>query len=133
MMNESDEAALASLVTQHGIGDVLAFLAKGCRNAIQANVRPMIDLSSSHLSPRDVIALSRTDNPPVRVSQHEYGWVVFITAEGLGEKGNQMRAYGYTRTFIAIYMAAASMDTAPILINFDRDGDTNPAFETFDW
>lgn len=133
MMNESDEAALASLVTQHGIGDVLSFLAKRCRNAIEANVQTMVDISSSHLTVRDTELLTHVVKQPLRVTKHEYGWIIFINADSLGEKGNALRAYGYSRTFIAIYMAAATMDKSPILINFDGSGAVNPEFPTFDW
>lgn len=133
MMNETDESALSSLVAQHGLGDVLSFLAKRCRNAIEANVQPMIDISSSHLTARDSELLTHVVKQPIRITSHEHGWIVFINPADLGAKGNALRAYGYSRTFVAVYMAAASMDKAPILINFESDGAINPEFPTFEW
>lgn len=133
MMNEIDETALASLVRRHGLGDVRLALARLERKPkIDAAIRQMVDMSTAHLTRNDTELLKRTVDPIVRVTSHEYGWIIFVSADELTERIARLKAEGFSAGFVAIYQHAAERADV-MLINFDGAAGRYAGYPTHNW
>jgi hypothetical protein len=95
----------------------------------------MWDISTAHLTKADAEILKQgevTEFP--RTLPHHNGFIVFVDSsqEGSGRAGVIFRQRGMSETFIDLYFFAARDSKAPILINFDSDGQMLD-LPSFDW
>lgn len=82
----------------------------------EAPIRRMLDLSTSHMPS------GYPDWGDVRVSEHDYGWIVFVDPEHLDEAPRWLRP---------ILDLAVAHDC--ILIDFDSDGPVFEPLKCWEW
>jgi hypothetical protein len=100
---------------------------------ISAAFKRMLDLSTSHLAKDDISKFRYAPGVP-RITEHEYGLIVFVTSEPDAVRSYliAMNEAGISQAAIAIYMHA-SANSDVMLINFDAAGDVIEGLPTFDW
>jgi hypothetical protein len=94
----------------------------------------MIDLSTAHITNRDIRLFGVIGSMRPRAVAHEYGLIVFVCSdeEHVAECVDNMRQVGASDAFINIYKMATRTGGDCMLINFDQDGDLIEGLPTFD-
>ncbi len=88
--------------------------------------KKMLDLSTAHMPS------SEPDFGTVRVSQHDTGFIVFVTELSHPEIPSWMSPIIEIPHWLNPIIEYANAQEC-ILINFDRDADVEDMFKTFDW
>ncbi len=94
-------------------------------------IRKYLDLATAHLTYEDSQELeyaaqpASTDLPPMRVCNHDYGWIIFMNDQIPDP------IPGFSDSFQALIRHARAEKCD--LINFDRDAIPEDQFPSFDW
>ena len=92
-----------------------------------------LDLSTSHITERDMDLLNRSWDEFPRTARHAHGAVLFVSGEALEEAERTLRERQHSEALIQIYRMAASLGSRLLLINFDQDAATFAGLPTYDW
>jgi hypothetical protein len=87
------------------------------------------NLSTSHITLRDAKLLS--DSRCLVVYEHEYGWLVLVPQDDVGEAMTEVAEYGHSEALQTLLRLAHERDIR--MIRFDCDGDLVAGLETFGW
>jgi hypothetical protein len=99
-------------------------------------IHNFLDCSTGHLVKEDVNkldALKDSDIHPCRVTNHLYGWYVWMPGNDAFEEAVEewQNQYGFSSAFGNVLRYAQSKDCW--LINFDRDAEQVDELEYFEW
>jgi hypothetical protein len=91
-------------------------------------VMKVFDLSTSHLNAKDALLLTDAchfvDEPatcPVRVTSHNYGWILFLSDKEAKPSKERYVSFGFSEVLFAVSELAYQQGCQ--FINFDADGD----------
>jgi hypothetical protein len=84
-------------------------------------LQKVLDLSTGHLPGPD------PDFGDLRVTEHEYGWIIFVPGLGAGEL-EDIDIPEWARPLVSY-----AVSTDCLLINFDQAGDRFDGWTVYDW
>lgn len=102
-------------------------------------IQRALDLSTAHLTPRDMSLMTdacdlyeedEVGRFPVRITSHQYGWVLFLPDDENKPENMAFRDKGFSENLICVLEYAYKHKC--MFINFDQDADAIPGLPVDD-